>query len=402
VLSKGLAISFLGVFWLIAFAVPAQGNRFKYATVKLAPVMLPALACFIAFFLVSPIGYATIWQIHDWSERPFIVLGGQLLLALAPYPLAVAYAPYGPLQTLYTAFGVAGLLGILWSLWRYGKEAPAHPLAFGALFFAAMVLPHLQLIPYVTNSMIADRFDFLPVYGLAFALAVGSQRFSFRKVRIGVGLLLVALAVLFGVRSAEWRTPEAMATNDHVKTGAPMSDPAWQKLVLSIESTNFSLLKAKRNGGRLSDEQLKTVLNNLGHVQIGLNKPPATVNKDTAAYNLYVGQLRNIARAYELIYEMHGDNALLGFDAALFFLKQKEFHKAAAWASMAVETPGLPMENLSTAYKYAGIAHSESGRRDLGAHYLSLAVDTLPRDPAAACYLKGYVPNDSRGQALCP
>lgn len=401
VLSKGLGISFLGVLWLIALAAAAPGNRFKYATVKLAPVMLPALACFIAFFLVSPIGYASVWEIHDWTERPFIVLGGQLLLALAPYPLAVAYAPYGPLQTLYSALGVGGLVLILWSIWRYAKT-PDRPMAFGALFFAVMVLPHLQLIPYVTNSMIADRFDFLPVYGVAFALAVGSQRISFGKARLGVGLLLLVLAALFALRSIEWRTPEAMSRNDFAKTGSPLGDPAWQKIIQSVESINFSLLKAKRNGEKMTDNQLKTILNGLGHVQIGLNNPPPTVNKDTAAYNLFVGQQRNIARAYEMIYEMHGDDALLGFDAALFFLKQKEYHKAAAWAGMAIETPGLPPESLSTAYKYAGIAHSESGRRDLGIQYLSLAVDTMPRDPAAACYLKAYAPNDPRGQALCP
>jgi len=401
VLSKGLGISFLAVLWLIALGVPAEGNRFRFATLKLAPVMLPALASFIAFFLVSPIGYATVWQVHDWTERPFIVLGGQLLLALVPYPLAVAYAPYGQLQALYTVCGALGLLAILWSIWRYGKSSN-RPLAFAVLFFAVTVLPHLQLVPYVTNSMIADRFDFVPVYGIAFAVAVWSQRFAFRHARIGVSLLLLVLSALFGLRSLEWRTPEAMQSNDEIRTGSPMADPEWKKLVLSIESANFSLLKAKRNGGKMSEDELKTMLNNLGHVQLGLNKPPANVTKDTAAYNLYFGQLRSIARSYEMIYEMYGDNALLGYDAALFFLKQKEYQKAAAWASMAIETPGLPRENLSTAYKFAGIAHSESGRRDLGAEYFSKAVDMMPRDPTAACYLKGYVPTDPRGPALCP
>lgn len=401
VLSKGMAISFFGILWLAAFAIPSDGSSLKRITLTILPVSLLAVLCFAAYAWVSPVGYFTVWQNYDWTQRPLILLGGQLLLALVPYDLSIGYSPYGPLQTLYTVCGVIGLVVTLLAVWCFSKNQ-GRVFAFGALFFVITVLPHLQLIPYGTTSMISDRFDFLPVYGLAFSLAAGTQRFEFERARVGVGLLLIVLAALVGIRSMAWRNPGEMSANDYIKKGSPLSNPEWQEIVVSLQKASFAIRQSAYSGEKMTDRQLKNILDGLGRAQSGLSNPPPSVNKDMAAYNFFVTELRPIASAYEKLLILNGRHALLGFDGALFFLKQKEYGKAISWASMAIETPGLPPERLSTAYKYLGIAYSETGQLDSGARNLSLAVSTTPMDPAAACYLKRYVPSDSRGPALCP
>ncbi len=140
---------------------------------------------------------------------PLRILGGLGEIALAPVRLRLIYDLYNPgrVNAFTDALGLALLLaGILgaWVAWRRGSLA-----GLGALAFLAFSLPFCRLIPFSSWSLVSERFLFLPVLGLALALAAWGTR---EGARVRLPLLLVATlagAVLSAARASGWTAPEA-------------------------------------------------------------------------------------------------------------------------------------------------------------------------------------------------
>jgi tetratricopeptide (TPR) repeat protein len=81
------------------------------------------------------------------------------------------------------------------------------PLIAAALLFIAGLLPVLGLATFLFQrySTVADRFVYLSMFGIAFALAWVISRFSTRPVFIACALILILLGIRSTTQTLTWR-----------------------------------------------------------------------------------------------------------------------------------------------------------------------------------------------------
>jgi len=141
---------------------------------------------------------------------PARILGALTGIALFPVRLRLIYDLGGEgTERLidYLLVGVA-LGGAAWGLWRMRRGASLP--AYGLVFFPLMCLPFLQIVPYRTWSLASERFLFVPLLGLALAVAWTLTRVG-RRVGAVVGTLTFVL-LLGGTlaRSLDWRSSDTL------------------------------------------------------------------------------------------------------------------------------------------------------------------------------------------------
>lgn len=148
----------------------------------------------------------------------FVACAGYLRLAFWPTGLAVFYphpaAGIGLAQAGLCFGLVAGLSAAAAFAWR---RRP--PLLVGWLWFLGMLVPTLGLVQVGAQSM-ADRYAYLPLVGLAIALAWGAPDLlaatgmTSRARRVGLAVAaLASLAALFTVSAVQlrvWRDSESL------------------------------------------------------------------------------------------------------------------------------------------------------------------------------------------------
>lgn len=385
-LSKGVAVSLLAPMWLLAYAACGQGGvtrKIYQASLRLLPVAILPLAVFLVFQLASPLQQFYGLDVRNWTDRPLIILGGQTLIAIMPWPLSLAYAPYGQLMPLYLGVGAAVLCATLYCVWSYLRR-PASA-TFGLLFFVSMMLPYLQLVPFSTGTMIADRFGFVGILGLCLLCAMCLPRIPLRY-RTGVALLWLAMYLVLGaVRAGGWDDPDALQLSDAQRTGAEMSRPEYLVISENTETVRAINVEVDRQGGRMTLAQVDVLLDCLTRMQEALVRPrPST--PDMAALSFYIKAENDVAGIYQDIYEQYGVHPSLGADASSHFLRNGRFQQAMQWAELAVSTPGVPPSKLALAYRNYGIATAALGNLRLGVSMLQRSID-IESHPAAACAL---------------
>jgi tetratricopeptide (TPR) repeat protein len=146
--------------------------------------------------------------VGDWL--PARILGALTGIALAPVRLRLIYdiGGGGLARLLDYVLAVLATAGAAWGLWRMrrGGSLPS----YGLVFFTVMCVPFLQIVPYRTWSLASERFLFLPVLGVALAVAWLLAR-ARRLAGFAVGATLFAL-LLAGTfdRSVDWRSADAL------------------------------------------------------------------------------------------------------------------------------------------------------------------------------------------------
>ncbi len=143
----------------------------------------------------------------SWLER--IVLAAQALAFytakwLWPARLSVYY-DQALVQTGAAEWALALPLGcaLIAAAWR--RPARANSARLALLFYLLALAPVLKLLPFGGNSMLNDRYMYLPSLGLCLgaALAFDAPRFRSGKSASVRWLVLVAVCSLLGLRSAE-------------------------------------------------------------------------------------------------------------------------------------------------------------------------------------------------------
>jgi tetratricopeptide (TPR) repeat protein len=209
-------------FWpLSRLARPAGGAGGR----QLARVLLEKLPLFALAAAASAVTLAAQragGALQDASLYPLWIRVGNFCEALAatvgqafwPRGLAVFYPhPLANLSPWRVAIGAWLLVGVsLWALRRAGRR-PA--VAVGWLWFVGMLIPSSGLLQ-VGQAARADRYTYLPLIGLAIALAWGAREAAARWPALRVGVArggLVAL-LLLGLASAQqvtvWRSSRTL------------------------------------------------------------------------------------------------------------------------------------------------------------------------------------------------
>ena len=93
---------------------------------------------------------------------------------------------------------LAALGFLVFFAWRWRARQPL--LAFGAAWFLITLLPVLNFFP--TRPAVADRYAFLPVFGVCYLLAISSGRLLATRFRLPVACALLASLVFLGSSSA--------------------------------------------------------------------------------------------------------------------------------------------------------------------------------------------------------
>jgi tetratricopeptide (TPR) repeat protein len=174
-----------------------------------------------------------------------------IVKALVPANLSAFYPyPVGPLPMEFYLAPVLLLAVVagLWSIWRRERA-----LRFGLLFFAAAVLPMLQLVP-VGSALLADRYSYVAYVGLYFVIG-----HYFCRVIDGTGgwrriPTRIAAAALVGCTvwysSESHRRVEAWSSGDVLLSDALATHPSSAVVLLS---RGIGLRKEHRTREALAD-----------------------------------------------------------------------------------------------------------------------------------------------------
>ncbi|PTY00696.1 hypothetical protein DB354_01170 [Opitutus sp. ER46] len=166
-------------------------------------------------------------------EVPLTDRVGNAVVALARYlgklawpsDLIVCYAHPGSWPVLIVAGAAALLLALAALAWRQRHTRPW--VAAGLAWFVVTLLPVLGLVQVGFQSL-ADRYTYLPLLGVVWAVVASLPAFASARGRAVLGLaaasLLAALAVRTWTQQATWRDSVTLFT--HAVTHSPGNEVA--------------------------------------------------------------------------------------------------------------------------------------------------------------------------------
>jgi tetratricopeptide (TPR) repeat protein len=148
-------------------------------------------------------------------EESVMAYGLYLVKTVWPVGLVILYPLPNHLHFIHAAAAASGavLLLLSWLAWRLRRTAPY--LLFGWAWFLGMLLPVIGLVK-VGSALIADRYTYLPMVGLAIAVAMAGHsltvwRPSLRKPVIALaGVWLVACIILTERQLPYWSNSETL------------------------------------------------------------------------------------------------------------------------------------------------------------------------------------------------
>lgn len=182
--------------------------------------------------------------------------------AFLPIGLAVFYPHPGTALPGWKVAVSAALLGALSALaWRSWRRTPA--IAVGWLWFVGMLVPVIGLVQVGSQAM-ADRYTYLPLVGLAMAVAWGVPATGLprRAQRLAGCAAVVALAVTASFQLRHWRDSESLMRHALAVTQENPIAHAYLGLALLQRGRVQAGLHEWRESARLDPGYL-TVANNL-------------------------------------------------------------------------------------------------------------------------------------------
>lgn len=219
VLSKATALPAVLVAWLLALGRTHRHRSWLQPVSRATLAVLPWLVIAAgALALHWTVGRRTgILTAPDDSGtgalKPVLLLGYLVRIALAPLQPRLIYdiGEPGAARIVALALGVAAILAAVAALARWATHRS--PAALGVAAFTFFTLPFLQILPLTTWSLVSERFLFLPLLGLALAVAALAVRLP----RPRSAAVLVGALFLFGLagtlaRSDDWASPTELLT----------------------------------------------------------------------------------------------------------------------------------------------------------------------------------------------
>lgn len=185
---------------------PYLGVAAIYLGVRFGPMSIPmAYARYPGgSFLAALTGLPAIWAYY-------------LRLVVVPWPLCADYTGFFRFgrQPLFPTLGGVGAVAAFIGLLVWAARRGQRLVAFGLAWFLVCLLPVSNLVPMPIPA--AERFLYLPLAGIALALASGlalaAELLGARAVRFGLGIgaaLLTTYLVLANLRHADWRDDETL------------------------------------------------------------------------------------------------------------------------------------------------------------------------------------------------
>lgn len=132
-----------------------------------------------------------------------------------PFHLSALYPTFEEMEwrPIHSAMFILMFVGILVAVFVLRRRAPLLLPAW--LFYLVTLSPTIGIVP-VGAHVVADRFSYLPLIGLALPLSVGIVAFAGKGRAVAVAVViavLIGLGVLTAQRAAVWSDTEKLFTN---------------------------------------------------------------------------------------------------------------------------------------------------------------------------------------------
>jgi len=214
-LSKPAAIILPGVLLLLDYWHGRKMDR-KLIVEKIPFFILSLAFVFITLKLQSRSAIAGLDFYPVWARFFFAtyLIMTYFFRFLIPYPLS-AFHPYPPpadlgWQVLISPLFLVLLVTILW----YNRKKKL--IVFSVLFYLVNLLLVLQVIS-IGNTLLAERYTYMPYVGLAFMLAMLIHEPTFSKYRKTATALVLVASIVFGMityqRVGVWKNSETLWTD---------------------------------------------------------------------------------------------------------------------------------------------------------------------------------------------
>ena len=380
ILSKSVVVTLPLVALLVMWALPGETGWRRFLSRRtgwVVPlfVLSGVSVALQLIFSISARGHAVAaMTVMERIGLVFKIIAHLAGIAAMPVHLRIIYDVE---HSGWVVVAVGALLaGVMAAAGVYALRRRSLPAA-GVAAAGLLVIPYLQVIPFVTWSYASDRFIFLALFGLALSLAwlVVGIRPAGRIVVVGI--LFAAGAVMTFSRAGEWRAPDTVLAST-VKYSGGREDVAMmyfdevivprkdydtaRALLANVRhitplERNFFLqyITAKQAQSRNDQETIRGIAPWLIRIAETQGRHPWRREISNMLYE--AGLYSEAERAYRLLIGNYPDLHKVHYDLGLTLAKQGRHAEAAIEMQTAVERGGATaemMNSLALAWKNAG------------------------------------------------
>ncbi len=417
----------IALLWLMFWRdIPAPDRR---RSQLLWPLAILILAVFLVIvFIVGSVGREPVSFAIEAVTRMLAVLGSLARLAVTPESRHFFYLvledPYLPVMVV---FGVVVLAAAVVSVVMMLRKRQSLE-GFAIVAFLLLCMPYIQMIPYLSPSLVQDRYLSLaawPVIVLIVAL-------SWRLHPMPRTVLLLVIALLWGLQTVErprdWRSLEALIDADvHAFPGYYM--PAENKIIY-VQLKRGLHREAIETANGITDTDARNIMIELikadyvvrdiavatGNPQEAMTmlwkleqdiKLPAQASWNSTLNHFWGRVGFALIGEWEFLAKQFPDAAPVHFNAGLWLLKVHKYQEAVVHLRAAAESPLLPESARGTALKNLGLALIGSGNVAEAEVPLRAALEQSPPDFRAYCSLSdvykqtGRFEEAARAKANC-
>lgn len=268
-LSKATTVALapvIALLWILFWQDIAKPHRNR--TVLLWPLgILMLAACIALVFSANSAVKAAAYFGPEVATRALAVMGWLGRLAVSPENRHFIYPVFDdPYLAVMVALGAAILLAAVAGAALILRKRTLE--GFALIAFVLICLPYTQLVPFVTPTLVSDRFLTLASWPAVLLIVA----LSWRLKNVPRLVLLLALALLWGYQTIErprdWRSYETLVDAD-LRAYPGNCLPAFQKIM------SYLLPKGRfREAGELADSitvpEARAVMQHLVHGAIDL------------------------------------------------------------------------------------------------------------------------------------
>jgi tetratricopeptide (TPR) repeat protein len=279
---------------------------------------------------------------------------------------------------------------------------------FCLVAFLLLCIPYTQLFPFITNSLVADRFLSLPVWPAMLLLVALAWRL--KRVPRTVLLISIALAGTYQTveRPRDWHSFETLIDADMrafpgyampasyqvinlythglireaIQTAATISDPELRDVLIGLIKADSAVTytEATRN----SQQATMTLLWKLwlDHKEL-----PAQAKWNTPVKNLWVTKENMFSGEWLRLLASFPDDMSVRYNAGSWMLDAQKYRDAITYLRDAAGSHGLPADLRGVAYERLGVALMKSGQVAEAETALNAALQQTPPELRAYCSL---------------
>lgn len=406
-LSKATALvvaPVIAMLWLMFWLDAAKQSR-RYATLLWPAASLLLVMCAALIFTANSSVKGPAYFGIETVTRLLAVLGELVRLVITPESRHFLYPVFeDPLFYVMVAAGVAVLIaaavGAVLLLRRRSLAG------FALVVFVLLCMPYTQLIPYVTFSLVSDRFLTLAVWPAMLLLVLLAWRM--KPVPRAALLIIFALALGFQTieRPRDWSSYEALI--DHDAAGYPGYYPlAYQKITryqlpqglyreateradkVTVAVARDALVKlvesyrAMHEAAQNGDP--RDALLRLRNLESLLKQAPAQAAWNPPMLHFWNNSLGSFALEWQYLVKSFPNDMTVRYNAGLSLFNINRYAEAVEQLGAVMASQQLPEHLRGTTLVLLGAALLNTGRSVEAEMRLNSALQQSPPDFRAYC-----------------